>query len=385
MNNKENIENENVVTNKEQNLVSENNIVAQQVPQEIQEPVQEVPVEQPINAEVPVEVTPVPSEEAQVSTEEVQQVVNPAPVNHVQNNAFNSQETVLYEIKEEKEGNPLIVLMFFVILIVFIFLLPSISTKVTEFVKTPTQKPVATAPVIEEEEETKYELNSSQIRATVDNLDFTNIVTSHQNDKYEINFTIINNGDEAYTFNKKYYIQFYDEEKLVYRSLIYSYEPLASKASTEMSLIISQKAYDEATSFNIEEINQGKYPDVNITATEDGYNTLTCTYKNDEIKYYFKDKMLEKMKQTYIETTASTSYQASKVNYQSLSQRYTQINGITSTFVESPTDFTLINEFDLANIQDKTLSDLQVYKYFNFRTKDSVISFEMAAIGYQCS
>ena len=42
------------------------------------------------------------------------------------------------------------------------------------------------------------------------------------------------------------------------------------------------------------------------------------------------------------------------------------------------------NEENLKDVQDRTLSNLEVYKFFSFRTTSKVVSFELSALGYTC-
>lgn len=297
---------------------------------------------------------------------------------------FNGEEKILTSFEEEKEGNPLVPLIFFLILIVFIPLLPHVASI---FNKLNTFRPTTPTEVVKEpeEEDTKHKFKDSQNKVQLENLELTNFVKSYSNQNYEIHFTVINNGEEAFDFSKKYFMILYNEEQLVYRALIHSYTPLAAKSAQELSLTINKKAYDSADSFVLEEIAESQYPDITITATSGEYKLLTCKYKFDTMEYFFEEDTLVKIKETYQEDREqSLNFENNKLSYYNTSLQYKQINGLQSTFIETATDFTLINEFDLKSIQDKSLSDLKVYRYFRFREKAKNISFEMQTLGYIC-
>lgn len=297
---------------------------------------------------------------------------------------FNSEDKILISLEEEKESNPLIPLFFFIILLVFIPLLPVVSGI---FNKLNTFKPFEEKPPAQvvEQEEKRHKFKDSQNKVKLESLDLTNFVKSYNNQDYEIHFTVINNGEEAFDFTKKYYMILYDEEQIVYRALIHSFTPLAAKSAQEMSLIINRKAYDNADSFTLEEINETQYPDINITATSGDYKLLTCKYRFNTMEYFFENDTLMKIKETYQEEKEqSLNFDSNKLQFYNLSSQYRKITGIESTFIETATDFTMINELDLKNIQDKSLSELKVYRYFKFREKDKNIAFEMQTLGYTC-
>lgn len=362
-----------------------------QVKQIIEKP-QQAPISQvqnsvvlpdiPVVKETPKPTGPTLEElEAQKKAEE-QRILEQKKANH--DNNFNASEQVLFTQEEEKEGNPIIIGVLFIVLIIFVFALPKIPKFGGKFHDFFTKHTTTVQPTIEEEEETKHKFSDSQIKATIGNLELTNFVRSYQNQNYEINFTIINSADETYIYDKKYYINFYEHDKLIYRALIHSYSPLASKAAKELSLIISKRAYESADSFELEEISQRQYPDVNIQNTNGDYKVLTCKYNNDTIEYNFEDDTLFSVKETYNETSDTTTYEQDKNEMKSISNKYENTEGMTSTFVETPTDFTMLTEFDLKDIPDRTLSNLEVYKFFKFRTSSKIVVFEMSALGYSC-
>lgn len=298
-------------------------------------------------------------------------------------NMFNSEEQVISNIKKEKEGNPLVVVLFLLILGVFIFFLPTIEK---QFNKTDTplekEKPVVTPPPsIEKEKNLGF-----HEKGYIGNLEITNLVTTYFNGNYELSFTIINNGNSAYTFNKKYYVVLYNEDKILYRALLHSYTPLASKSSIELSLIINENAYNLANRYQIQEIQTSMYPKVSLTKEEGEFKVLTCSYQTNTLQYYFQNDTLYKIRDDFHKNSIETvNYEQEKERYRILSDSYKTIVGMHSTFIETPLDFRLINEFQLGDIEDISLANLKVYKYFRFRENVDVVAFEMESIGYTCS
>lgn len=295
---------------------------------------------------------------------------------------FNSKERLLYEIKPEKEGNPIVVVLFFAFLLSMIVILPYISKKYDLW--TGKNNDPVTAP--EEEESEYYYFNRSSVRAKIGGLEFTNFVKSKQNREYFLTFNITNTNSNAYQFDKKYYVVFYDGESVVYRALIYAYEAIGSNAATEVTLTINERGYNSADKFKIAEVPVAAYPEVETTEKDGDYSVLKCNYINDEVKYYFLDKKLAKIKETYTETfDSSANYESQKVAYRNLSQSYKNVKNFNSTFVETNTYFTMINEFDHKDISDSTLYNLKTYKFFKYNENINTVSYELEAQGYTCS
>lgn len=351
-------------------------------------------------ASIPVQQQFVPQDQpepsASVPTNNVtEENVQAEPKKTFNKDAFNSEEKIIYEIKEPKQGNPIVVILFFVIMIAFVIFLPNISNTLKKyFNNTPqisTPAPIVNNNTTDDKEEiTKYRFGDAINVAEIGDLAINNVILS-KNDvtgEYFASFTTVNNGSKPYTFDKKYYMIFYSGEKLVYRALIHSYDAIDSFVSAQISLPITQSAYQQANSFLVEEITTERYPDVTLKDSDGDLQTLTCTHLNTEITYYFKDNLLEKISETY------TTSKQDNINYDrilqeknQMSTEYNQITGITSIMEnhEESGYFILRNNFDLVNIQDKTLTDLKNYSYFRYHETSKIVSFEIQTQGYTCS
>ena len=297
---------------------------------------------------------------------------------------FNSEEKLLYEIKPEKEGNPIVVLLFFIFLIGFVVLLPVITKNNREIFKFIPFHNNSTTPSTEENDGF-YDFGSLSTRITLGDLEFNNFVSSKQNNEYYLSFTLTNTGRQPYLFDKKYYIVLYDQDTILYRALIHSYDPVSALGAKEVSLIISERAYQRVNKFKIEEIDTSRYPEVNTTESDGDYQVLTCNYLNDEMKYYFLNEKLTRFVETYAESSDNSfNFEANKNNYRNLSDKYKNIENFNSTFVETASQFTMINDVELSSIPDKVLADLQVYRFFKYNENKNVVAFELEGQGYTC-
>lgn len=323
--------------------------------------------------------------ENEIKTQEIpekaKKIVNP--------DAFNSDERVLYEIKEEKQGSPIIVLILFILLAIFILNLPTINKFVQEkfghtFTRTPVVDSSNTGTTQNNTTETN-KFHDASNRVKIGELDVFQVDTVNQDDEYFTTFTITNNGNTTYTYDKKYYLVLYEDDRALYRALIHSYDALASHASAELKLVINKNAYDKANNFKIEEINTSLYEEKQLTKQEDDYMVLTCKYRNDDINYYFKDNMLEKIEENYSVPITDPEYEALYQEYSTKSQNYNEMNGIESVFIGRQDSFEVENKFSLSEIQEIDLRNLKVYRYFQYSTNSKIVAFEMTSMGYTCS
>ena len=262
--------------------------------------------------------------------------------------AFNSEERVLYEIKPEKESSPIVPLLFFVVLISLIIALPYISKKITfQFAQ-----PTTTVNPNQNTERTEiFYFNKSSVRAKIGSLEFTNFLKSAINGEYRVTFNINNTAHKPYRFADKYFIIF----------------------------------YDMSDHFRIEKIDPATYPDVKLQRTEGEYEVMSCTYGYNTIEYYFKEGGLAKIKDVHKETSEAPNFEKNKTALRAKSSEYNQVENLTSIFVETKDDFTMINEFNLNEVNGVRLAQLKTYRFFQNKETKEVISFELEAQAYSCS
>ena len=304
---------------------------------------------------------------------------------------FNSEEKVIYKIKEEKDSNPIGTLFIILLLIGVVVFLPTIAKKLGS-IKTAgfgfaNTNENAQAETEEDDSDKRYSFYDSTNAAKIGDLTVSQLGTSKNNDDYVLTFTMINKSEEPFLFDKKYYVHLYSTDGiLIYRALIYSFETLGAHASKEFKFNIPPTIAEKAKSFNLKEIEPGKYSDVTLNVKEGDYYTYTCTYQNNKLKYYFKDGYLEKIYETYEENSLiSLDFYYKRDEARKIVNNYSSL-GFDSHIDESfdPDAFTLVNNIELLN-QDYNLSKIKQYKYFKYGTESKVVAFEMQALAYTCS
>ncbi len=353
--------------------------------------------EEPKQEEVPVVTTPTIETPVEEPKEETPvPVVSKETIDSHKTSNYNAEEKTLYTIKEEKEGNPIMVLLFFVALIVFLIFLPTITNTSESALERLYGQRVNNTQTEPEEEvvKSKYYYIGQTSSIDIDDLRISNVVKQTRGSEYLITMTIVNQGNRVYQYDKNYFIVMYDENQVVFNIKLFSYDAIPPAGSTEITFVINEKAYNQANRFQIELKEKSEYPDVTLQMEEDGYKVLTCIYFNDEMKYYFRDDKLVKIRETYSEekTTNNLSYDNHKEIYKALSEKYKAIDGFEPIFVDrNATDadvtqtFEMINNLDLSVINDKTLSNLATSKFFKYNESKNTVSYEALALGYTCS
>ena len=305
-------------------------------------------------------------------------------------NAFNSEEKVLYKVKPEKESNPIIVVLVLLILGVFVVFLPNISNYIFNLINPAINFKPAPPPVEEEKETLSSEIKdfeSGKLTIELNDLEFTNFVKTSTEDVYDVTFTMINKADEPYLYEDHLYISFYNEkENLIFQGLIFSYQVLGSNGSTDLSVITNRNVYENGRYFKIEQIKPNDYPTARIDQKEEEFKKLSCSYNNDTIVYYFKDDLLNKISEKYVENKeTSFNFDGRKQEKYEEYLKLKTLKGVTTDFIETPIDFSVVTNINLGETEFQELQELKIYKYFKNNANPNTVAFEIQALGYTCS
>lgn len=306
---------------------------------------------------------------------------------------FNTQEEVVYEIKPEKDANPFGVIVFFALMIAFVYFLPTASEKIKSYIKPSTNSPVASNPNPDssqenptEEEDKIYSFEGTNEDVRIGNLSFINFLKTNENGRYELTFTIINDSEQTFSYDKKYYFEFYNNNHYINDAILHSYDPIAAKESTEFTLTISEEAFNKANQFKIIEKTIDDYPDVSISDVEGDYHLLKCSLGNDSINYYFIDDLLERIENSQKVANTETNYEELLQNAKTNSANLKAIEGIESDVIETAqSGFNVKTSLELKNIKGSDLTKLRTYKYFMYHEKSKIVSYEITSLGYTCS
>ena len=344
-----------------------------------------------------------------VQATQAQPATQTAPVSNVENGAVEVtpvvsntpkvEEQVLYNIKENKGGNPFGVILFFAAIFVGVYFLPTISEELSKFIpginsvsgpspiSQTEKKKEEKKPEEKEKENDLYDLNGAISNATIDKIQLGNFVKDNKTGDNRLDFYILNNGEDVFTFNDntKFYLDLYNNQTYISSALVYSYKDIAPKESINFSVIISNDAYKRANKFKKEKKNTNEYDSVQLNKQEGDYRILNCSYKNNSINYYFLNNYLEIIEDTYNENKNNLNYYQDLEKYRNDATIYESYPDIDYNVIESSEEFNVKTRLELEKINDSDLKRLAIYKYFSYHKESKVVSFEMTSLGYSCS
>ena len=291
----------------------------------------------------------------------------------------NNEPIVLGKIKRGKTGKPIVVLILFLIVGIFVLFLPNISSyfgdnNISDLIKNGqiidffinhdnyVDKPISNKTTTVKVEDHKLINNKTIIEfsnITLNNFDLTT---------KSIKFNAISMAslDDA-----NYYLILEKDDKEVEYIKIFNNNNSYTFIN-ELDSIIEIKGY-------VKYIKENEYPAFTLSSDESGLSNLVCIKDKILYEYTFNKNLLYKVKETYSYNNAD--FEEYYKEYQKYSNKVSNINisnGI-STIVESVEGFIFDADIDL-NTYIGTIDK----NYYSINTKSNKINFEMKAKGYDC-
>jgi hypothetical protein len=343
--------------------------------------------------------------------EKVEKPSNPVPQTNNSNTQVTEphkpkvEEQVIYNIKQEKGGNLFGVLLFFVAILAAVYYLPEIYKNIGKYIPSLGSQEIAMKPSKDNDNDNNkgnddkdkenpeeiviYKMDDNSIEPKIDELSLGNFIKTEAENKYMLKFYVINNSQSTFTFdsNTKFYIDLYHNKTYLKSILVYSFEPIASKATKNLTFELDKSTYSKFNGFSIVRKTTKDIPDVTLKNTDGDYKVLKCINgANSTLNYYFINNYLEKIEDILSEKMNVSTYYEDLEYYKNLGNTYDGIKGIQSFMVENPNDgFTFSVNIDLSTIEASDLYKLAKYYYFNYHKESKEVVFEMAALGYTCS
>jgi len=293
--------------------------------------------------------------------------------------------TKIGEMPNENKS-PIFLFLVFGLFLVFIFFLPEVVTYITGEDNIIVNNPGSsdngtTTPEGEVEELVYYDLNSNLSIDLESVLKINNFNVSND----VISFRITNSGDSKFYFNKyNYFIELYDENKMLLERVILLKESIAKDNSKDFTYSILP-----ATAFNVKKIvfvqkAVDDYPNIELVKNEAGEETLSCVNGYETITYKFKEQKLNFITDTlnYTRNGSELDYQQDLSLWQERVANYNNIEGISGTFFTTDTGFIVNIALDLENVQ---MSRVDNDNYYEYETLAKIVDFEMESRGFSCN
>lgn len=299
---------------------------------------------------------------------------------------INKEELSITKIGELEtaEQSPLFVLILFGVILIFVFLLPTI----VNLIKGPNEKPdysLINKPQENNPEEEPKENENSYY-------DFSDTLSIDLEEKVNVNefalngntlsFKVTNTNETRFSFQSNhYFLELYSETDTLLER-IYLGDTIVFRASD----LVLQFTLNSNTALNMKKVLFTKkeiadYPNVVLEKNENEEEILTCTKDTENLTYKFQKEKLFSISHVVNYSSTISNYESILNTWQTNSEKLNNKEGITSIFVNAGNGFVVNTSIDLKIAK---LNDVENTSYYPNETLAKVVSFEMEARGFNC-
>lgn len=300
---------------------------------------------------------------------------------------INEEELSITKIGEitTSEQNPIFTILLFVILLGFIFVLPTI----VNFFNKGEEKPdyslptnSETKPNEEEEEKTdfiSYDFNEALVIPLEEKITIENFRLEEES----ISFTIFNNSDSRYNLNERnYFLEIYTEENTLLERVILKKETILKDSSKNYTYKIATNTKNNMKKIMFVEKETTDYPNIELTMNDLKEEILVCTNETETITYKFIEQKLDSITDVVnYPYSQNENYNNTLENWQQRVAIYNNIKGISSTFIDSGIGFIVNTVIDL---KEANLNNVNNENYYPYNTIPKIVKFEMDSRGFSC-
>ncbi|MCI8466572.1 MAG: hypothetical protein HFI08_00025 [Bacilli bacterium] len=289
---------------------------------------------------------------------------------------------------DSKEKSNWVVIVLFIVLIIFIIALPSITTYISgekQITFGPNQnenkKPIDNTPV----HETIYYDYSNTLEIPVEGLNFKQFDIVRKT----FSFTIENKNEvKNYLVNHVLYMELYDNNQTLLQRVKLPNENLSKGSSLDYQFELNVPTAQIAK-IVIEEKKVSDYPAIQLKKESDGTYLLVCSKDVETLTYQFDTEgKLYYIMDIVNYPSSYENYQMKLMDYRQISSKYNGIEGVTSNISEVGSGFTSTTTITLEKIDFENRSiknTLNNPAYYGKGTEGKVVYFELSAMNYQCS
>jgi len=289
--------------------------------------------------------------------------------------------------KEDKAGNPILILFIFIVLIGFLYVIPEIykkyNTEIADFLGIGNN---IDKDVIDNNDEEKMSISEYYQIGSKNTLEFNELLlTNISLDNNILTFTVNvkDATDESQNTDLQklnYYIEFYESKKTFIGRRTLKGNVITSQT---INIDISNLNINTSTYFVLSHISDDAIGGSEIESDENGISKITCVKNSETYEYQFYLKKLTKSTYNFNYTNSDLNAYASELlNYKKKEKAYNEFNGVTAKIVENENAFVFISEFDYTNIP--SFSSIGDNNIFDKDTYNNVIKFKMEAEGFDC-
>ena len=302
----------------------------------------------------------------------------------------NQDSQTIGTIKPDKQKSPFAMLFLFGVLIVFILFMPTAISLFNKYFGTDlnidslnnpqnTNQQSSDDTNNDKQDIKMYDLKDDTV-IQIGKIDFGGFKKDNL-EGFNIAFYVKNNGTVLYKFEKKMYLEYYDDNNtFVGRSYLESLKEITGGITNNYRVKIDNNTYNNATKVEVVQRTDDDYPAVELVN-----NQLTCTNETDNLVYTFDDSSrLTNIKDiyTYIKDDDVMKYSNDLITYKTKISNLDALDGVTAILTETDNGFITTTAIDYQFADYSKLSSNT--NYYVKDTYAKTISFEMNAKGYNC-
>lgn len=284
------------------------------------------------------------------------------------------------KLKQQKAGNPLFIIIIFVVLIGFLFYIPEIYKKYnSEIMKflggdKDTEEKGNDSNSDKSPISAYYQLGSKST-LKFNEIELSDILLTGKTLTFKLNTEDMVDLDEL-----EYYVEFYqDRTKFLGRRVLHG------KVTRQLtiSLDLSNLPVTTTTYMTVSHISEGTIKPLEAESDESGLSVITCSKDSKNYEYEFYLKKLTKTTYKYdYHGSSFDEFAAALLEMQKTEKTYNEYNGVTARIIENNNSFIFLSEFDYSKVSSfQKLGDPRI---FDKGTFNSVVKFKMDAEGYDC-
>ena len=124
------------------------------------------------------------------------------------------------------------------------------------------------------------------------------------------------------------------------------------------------------------------YNPITLQNDTEGNGALVCTRSHEVVTYKFKDNLLKELTSEVKYESTDAGYVDKQTEYRNLANQYNIRSGVTSTYLDTPTSFSITTQVDLNNASRAYIFNADT---FVIDTEPKVVNFEMESQGFTCN
>lgn len=284
-------------------------------------------------------------------------------------------------LKQQKAGNPLFIIIIFAVLIAFLFYVPDIykkyNSEITKFFGGGNSDGETGGANNDKSPISAYYQLGSKSTLKFNEITLSNIELS--SNRKELKLTV-NTEDKVDLDELEYYLEFYEN-----RTTFMGRRVLHGRITKNQTLTIDVSALNITTTtfMVVSHIAESSIKPLDAESDESGLSSITCSKLGESYEYEFYLKKLTKTtyKQNYSESDFD-KYASALLEAQKKEEAYNEYNGVTARIIESTNAYVFVSEFDYSKASSfQKLGDPRV---FDKGMLNNVVKFKMDSEGFEC-